>query len=99
MNGESARAGASATLTTPRTVPLDLLVAVARYLLAHPNASAWEVARDVRGRRSDVLRLVRLVRASGVVGTSPAQAPPAGTGSPGTTRCPACDVALEIRTR
>jgi hypothetical protein len=40
----------------------DLAAAVAAYLREHPDASANQVALDVRARRKDVLRLVKAAR-------------------------------------
>lgn len=113
MNGEGARQGAPATQHPAATIAADLdddlRVRVLRFLVEHPAASASEVARDVRGRRGDVLRLCKALRAAGVVSRPPGDSQAAGTGSPrvadgssvSAATCPACgaDLDVEVRSR
>lgn len=46
----------------PRTDRLDTVERVAAYLTEHPNASARSIASELRIRKSDALRVVRLIR-------------------------------------
>jgi hypothetical protein len=74
----------------------NLLVAIVAEMEAAPDASAWKIAERVKGRRADVLRLIRLARAAGIGEQSTEPSQDAGTGSP-SLACPACGVSLDLR--
>jgi hypothetical protein len=58
-----------------------LVTEVGGYLLAYPAASANEVAREVRGERKEVLRVVRELRAAATrFGSRANHLPAAGAG-------------------
>jgi hypothetical protein len=100
LNDEGARAGASAThdpdATIAGDVGSDLRLIVLGFLIEHPNASANEVASELRRRRRDVLRLVEALRASGVVPRPSHDPQGAGPGSHSRARCPSCGSGLLI---
>lgn len=100
MNGEGARQGAPTTHAEAPTLAAsldgDLRLVVLAYLVEHPDASANEVAREVRRRRQDVRRLVQALRASGVVNYPSDGSQGAGPGSDREARCPSCGAGLRI---
>lgn len=77
----------------------DMLAAVIAALDGNPDATARDVLRAVHGRDSEVLRLLRLVRAAGVVEPPTKASRAVGNVASGPPTCPGCGCALDVQVR